>query len=42
MYASTYDWGNIDEHKFEARQLESMNVPATLVLQVESQLGLLL
>jgi radical SAM protein with 4Fe4S-binding SPASM domain len=24
MYASTYDWGNIDEHKFEWGQLASM------------------
>jgi MoaA/NifB/PqqE/SkfB family radical SAM enzyme len=24
MYASTYDWGNIDGHKFEAAQLASM------------------
>jgi MoaA/NifB/PqqE/SkfB family radical SAM enzyme len=24
MYASTYDWGNIDHHKFEAAQLTSM------------------
>jgi radical SAM protein with 4Fe4S-binding SPASM domain len=24
MYASTYDWGNIDEHKFESGQLASM------------------
>lgn len=24
MCASTYDWGNIDGHKFESRQLESM------------------
>jgi pyruvate-formate lyase-activating enzyme len=24
MYASTYDWGNIEGHKFEAKQLASM------------------
>jgi MoaA/NifB/PqqE/SkfB family radical SAM enzyme len=24
MYASTFDWGNIDHHKFESGQLESM------------------
>jgi radical SAM protein with 4Fe4S-binding SPASM domain len=24
MYASSYDWGNIDEHKFEAGQLSEM------------------
>jgi MoaA/NifB/PqqE/SkfB family radical SAM enzyme len=24
MYASTYDWGNIDKHKFEAEQLTGM------------------
>jgi MoaA/NifB/PqqE/SkfB family radical SAM enzyme len=24
MYASSYDWGNIDGHKFEAKQLASM------------------
>src|SRR6266404_4605088 len=24
MYASTYDWGNIDGHKFEAKQLTGM------------------
>ena len=43
MYSAGYDWGMIEDHKFETKQLTEMKaLPAALLFHLESHSGVLL
>jgi hypothetical protein len=44
MYSAQYAWGTIEDHKFEAQQLNEMkqSCQKTLLLDTEPQAGVLL